>query len=405
MLTTPRLRSEPQVSASVIRTTAELHKLGPEWEELVRRTHCDNIFLSFEWLSEWWTHFGQGHDLFVATVRDDWGRLVALAPLYISRQAGPFRIRRLGFLGDRLVGSDQLDFLVDRACMPAALECLRDFLSVCRWEWDYIELSDSCADSVALTAFQENMEAASMTARTVSSSLCPYLRLPQTTEEYWANLRPKLRKNLKYYARMLEREGQVEVVSVEHALEIEDAFDDLLHLHQLRFAQQDRRSAFLNPKVAKFHHATFKALCGTGRARIYFLNVQRKRIAALYGFSTGRKFSYYQSGADPAYSRFSVGILLISSVIQAAIQAGHTEFDFLRGNEPYKQLWANDTRQLYNTSLFDERGRSRIVQTGQLIQHSLHLCKAALRRGMTSFSQTRGTTTKTVKSDFGRASL
>jgi len=405
MVATLLIRTEPQLSASVVRTTAELRNLGPEWKELFRRTRCDNVFLSFEWLSEWWTHLGQNDELFVVTVRDDGGRLVALAPLYISLQAGPLRIRRLGFLGDRLVGSDHLDLLVDDACMPTALDCLSGFLSVCREEWDFIELSDSRADSVALTMFQEKMKGCGMTARRVRSSLCPYISLPQSTEKYLAGLRPRLRKNLKYYARTLEREGHVEFVAVEHARGIESAFDDLLLLHEARFAQRGRRSAFLNPKVAEFHRAALKRLSEAGLARLYFLELQGKRIAALYGFSTGRTFFYYQSGADPAYSRFSVGILLISSVIQAAIRTGHVEFDFLRGNEPYKQLWATDTHQLYNTSLFDQRGRSRIAQTGQLMQQSLYRCKTVLRRGVARFSEACNAASKASKSDVTRARI
>jgi CelD/BcsL family acetyltransferase involved in cellulose biosynthesis len=397
MVAMAAIRTDVQFSTSVIRTNADLVSLGPDWEDLFQRTLCDNVFLSFEWLSEWWFNLGQDHQLFVITARDDGGRLVALAPLYISLQGGPLRIRRLGFLGDKFVGSDHLDFLVDDACTPAAVDCIGSFLSGCRGEWDFIELLDSRAESVALARFREKMKTDGMTARTVHSSLCPYLRLPESTEEYLASLRPKLRKNLKYYARSLQREGCVEFVTVEHAAEIEGAFDDLLRLHETGFAQRGRHSKFLNPRVTEFHRAAVKRLSETRRARIYFLELRGKRIAALYGFSTGRKFFYYQSGADPAYRRFSIGITLISSVIQAAVRTGHAEFDFLRGNEPYKQLWASDTHQLYSASLFDQRGRSRIGQSGQLIQQTAQHCKASIRYLMARFSEACKTAARTSR--------
>jgi len=392
MIATLQIPTELQLSARVVQTSGELRNLGPDWRDLFRRAHCDNIFLSYEWLSEWWTHLGQKQNLFVVTVRDKGGRLVALAPLCIFLERGPLHIRRLGFLGSTLVGSDHLDFLVDAADLPAALDSLCDFLFRCRSEWDFIGLSDSCVGSVGLTRFQERMKAGGMTACSVRSSLCPYFRLPRSTEEYWANLRPRLRKNLRYHARSLEREGHIEFVTVDGAQEIEGALEDLRRLHEARFAQRNRRSAFLDSKVTEFHRGALRALSAAGRAHIHFLELNGKRIAALYGFSTGTRYFYYQSGADPAFGRFSVGTLLISFAIQAAIRTGHTEFDFLRGDETYKQLWASDTRQLCNASFFDQRSRSRIAQVRQQIQQSLHFCKSGLRRSMGSFFQSPGVT-------------
>ncbi|MGB9073629.1 MAG: GNAT family N-acetyltransferase [Terriglobales bacterium] len=281
------------------------------------------------------------------------------------------------------MGSDYLDFLIDDACMPAVLDCICGFILGHRSEWDFIELSDTGADSIAVTGFRENMKSSSMTAHVALSSLCPYVRLPENPDSYLAGLSSKLRQNLRYSLRALGRQGDVQFTVVKEPLEVGGAFDDVLRLHRARFAQRDCRSTFLNSEVAAFHRAALKALSAAGRTRLHFLELGGKRVAALYAFSTGRKVFFYQSGLDSEYSRFSVGTLLTSFAIQTAIRTGHAEFDFLRGNEPYKLLWTNSSRQLYTVRFFDRRGRSRIACATHQIATLLRQWKHRLRYAKT----------------------
>jgi hypothetical protein len=106
----------------------------------------------------------------------------------------------------------------------------------------------------------------------------------------------------------------------------------------------------------------------------------------MYGFSVGRNFFFYQSGFDPAYSRFSVGTLLLGSAIQASIQTGHSKFDFLRGAEPYKRLWTDNSSQLCTVRLFDDRIRSILAKTSQSTYRSLYACISVLGRFVARWS-------------------
>lgn len=389
MVAAPQMFSDFHLSTSVIRTESELQSLRSEWKSLFRRAECTNVFLTFEWLSQWWLHFGQGSRLFLVTVRESEGRLIAVAPLYISTRRKTLSLRRLGLLGDLFVGSDHLDVLVERGYEPRAIESLANFILGRRNDWDFIELSGCSPDSLVLTQFQNTIGAKKMATYQTDSSLCPYLQLPRTSEEYWSSLRPRHRKNLRYYNRLLQREGEVTFVTVEDSKEMESSLDELLRLHQLRSERRGRHSTFADLRVAPFHQAALKSLAQDGKVRIFFLELSGKRVAALYGFSTGKKFFYYQSGTDPAYGRFSVGNLLLNSVIEWAIQTGHSEFDFLRGDESYKRLWATEARQLHDLSLFDRRARGRLAQTVRLVRHFLHQCKAKLLRKTTSNSNGR----------------
>ena len=54
----------------------------------------------------------------------------------------------------------------------------------------------------------------------------------------------------------------------------------------------------------------------------------------------------YNSGLLPEqFGHLSTGIVLLTYLIEHAIESGHFVFDFLRGNETYKyRMGAHDTR-------------------------------------------------------------
>src|SRR5258706_15655780 len=67
-----------------------LKQMRVEWNQLVERSQADHVLLTHEWITTWWTYFGEGADLWVILVRDG-DRLLAAAPLMRTRRrlAGP----------------------------------------------------------------------------------------------------------------------------------------------------------------------------------------------------------------------------------------------------------------------------------------------------------------------------
>lgn len=75
---------------------------------------------------------------------------------------------------------------------------------------------------------------------------------------------------------------------------------------------------------------------------IYKLEVEGVVAASVLGFSDGHTLFLYNSGYDDA-NYPGAGFYLAASSIRSAIEAGHTEYNFLQGNERYKyELGAKD---------------------------------------------------------------
>ena len=127
--------------------------------------------------------------------------------------------------------------------------------------------------------------------------------------------------------------------------------EDFLRLHRLRWAAEGgsvrhpaRRGGGLPPRGGAAPRAR-------GWLRMYRLFVGQDAIAAVYGLEMGRRFFYYQSGYDPAWSPRSPGLVLVGRTVEDAYARGLTDYDFLRGTEPYKLDWASDRRETCSVRL------------------------------------------------------
>src|ERR1700745_3826258 len=74
---------------ATLRTTAvewlplnQVDALAPDWNELLRSSAADCVFLTWERVNTWWKHLSAGSEGSVATVREG-STLIALAPLCV----------------------------------------------------------------------------------------------------------------------------------------------------------------------------------------------------------------------------------------------------------------------------------------------------------------------------------
>jgi CelD/BcsL family acetyltransferase involved in cellulose biosynthesis len=107
--------------------------------------------------------------------------------------------------------------------------------------------------------------------------------------------------------------------------------------------------------------------------RLYRLEVDGTAVAAWYGWRVGERFSYYQAGFDPSWSRYSVGFLLLAETIREAIHEGAAEYDLLLGDEAFKARFATDERLGRRVLLAPS------ISGGRLAAAAMGLARSAMR--------------------------
>jgi CelD/BcsL family acetyltransferase involved in cellulose biosynthesis len=324
--------------------------LRHEWDELLRSSGSDNPFLTWEWLYVWWTQFGSANGLRLIVVRSD-GTLIAIAPLRLVTSPLPW-LSRLEFLGTGNAGSDYLDLIVRHGCETRALTSITDSLISQRLT---VRLSHLPPASLGSQLGQRLTDAGWATAMT-DDGVCPIIRLSgHTFDSFLATLGASHRANIRRRLRALERRFDVRFTRIESHEERREMLAALAHFHGRRYQKRGGSTAFSTGGIRAFHQEATRRALDRGWLQMYALRLDGHLAAVMYGFRYGGRFYFYQHGYDEQYSECSVGLVLMALTIRAAIDDGVDEFDMLWGTEPYKALWAQETRVLQRVDLFPLR--------------------------------------------------
>ena len=226
------------------------------------------------------------------------GRLVAVLPCYRERRLGAPRLR---LLGDGVVGSDYLGPIAARPELAAACDAFADHLT--RRERDAV-LDLVAADNPLVTALAggqprggaPRLPGAPRPAPT-SCSRAAAPELPALARRI-AGRRRLSAASSPALARAAP--GLFLRVAVAPA-EVSEALETLLLLHRARWAEAGGGREWWAPapsrSIAPPPHS-WPHVDGRG---IHLLEVEGAPRAALYGFGRGGRFSFYQSGLDPAW--------------------------------------------------------------------------------------------------------
>jgi len=305
-----------------------LLELKGSWNSFLLASSTPDFFRSWEWLEAWLAVFGAGKRPCILAYFDRDG-LAGLAPLCITSFLG---LERITFLGAGV--SDRHGFIVRPGKEDAFARGLPQALDQYTG-WQLCDLQELPEDDPVSQRLQGVLP--SPKKRVSLQSKLPYLTLPATWEEFLGGYGKKRRDKIKYYPRMLGRDHRW---SIEEANQenLPGRLNALASLNVRRWLRKGIPSSFLQPGFRLFHARAAKAMLG-GALRLYTLLVDGQPGAILYGYSFGRRFSFYLCAQDDQFSRYGLGFILQVEAIRRAIEEDCLIFDFLKGLEDYKMHW------------------------------------------------------------------
>lgn len=326
-----------------IRDVVEWDSYADTWRRITSASPQATVFQTWEWNRTWWRHFGGGKRLWALAFVED-RTVVGFAPLFLPPDGVPLRIAR--FLGTGV--SDYGDLLALPGCEMEVLAAFSAFLADRQGAWDWLDLQQIRPGAVAGLALPGN---GPLRAATGPGETCPYLPLPSDWETFRSGLGKKLRSNIGYYERALRKLYAVDM-RLATGESLEDDLSVFFELHQRRWNRRWLPGVFVSRRMRAFHQEVAAALLAAGFLRLHTLTLDGEAQASLYCFQFNRRCAYYLGGFEPTLARLSVGTVLTAQAIRHAIDADQaTEFDFLRGDEPYKYRWGAQDRFSQRLSL------------------------------------------------------
>lgn len=287
------------------------------WSALALRS--TNVFSTPEVLRVW-RHQARGRTELVG-VRSADGVLRVLLPL-VHQRVGSVEVTRFWGHG---VG-DQLGPIHASGDELLAAEALRRHLA---------------ASNAVLVGEQLPAAAgwgALLDARSVRHERSPSVRAEgRSWEEWLASRSSNFRQEVRRRERNVRKRGDL-AYRLSAAETLDDDLDLLFRLHADRWGSGSDWPGEQEELHRRIAHGT----AARGWLRLWILELDGQPRAAWYGFRYADHESYYQAGRDPAFDELRLGFVLLAHTVRAALDDGVASYRFLRGDERYKDRFADD---------------------------------------------------------------
>jgi CelD/BcsL family acetyltransferase involved in cellulose biosynthesis len=283
-----------------------------------------NVFSLPAWMKVWWQVFGGNTAPYLAAVRDG-SRVIGVAPLKIDGDTAS------------LVGSDNvcdyLDFVTAAGYETDFFNALLDDLQ--RQNVKRLNLGLLRPDAAVLTGLAEVARNRGAAVTITREDVTSEMDLPATFDDYLRTLNTKQRHEVRRKLRRLEEAGRTEYHLLNGDRDLDGSLDTFLRLFSL--ARREDKASFMTAEMESFFRALAHAMAGAGLLRIGELDFNGQPVAMIMCFDYNDSIYLYNSGFDPQHDSLSVGLLSKVFCIRDSIQRGRKRFEFLKGNEVYKQ--------------------------------------------------------------------
>lgn len=333
----------------------QLVSIKEQWNNLLSRSQVNTIFQTFEWISAWWKAFGEDYKLFVLLIKRD-DELIGIAPLvsYDYSVIG-IKLQRIQFIGEPW--ADYLDFIIPQNHENIIAKVV-DFLLGSSSNWHSIRFRQLPQSSPTWAVLKSMAESKGLLFLQ-SSSISPQVKIEDGWEEYQNSMSKKLRKNIQYSIRSMEKRGALDLQQMDSETESTKMLEEFFALHQKRWQAMKVKSAFSQQKNRAFFSEITKNMSGKDWIDFSVLKWNNRTIAMHFGYRYNKTFYYYIPTFDYDYRKYSPGSILVYKLLEDSFSRKLKLFDFLRGKEPYKELWANTKEVTYAFNLFKRKPLSK----------------------------------------------
>jgi len=318
---------------TLLNTLEDFKKLAPAWNSLLAESVSNLPFLRHEYLLAWWDSLGGGEwdlgELAIVTAHRG-EELVGIAPLFLTTHEEK---ASLLFLGSIEI-SDFLDFIVREADLAEFIHGLLGFLdSHATLAWDALDLQNLIEDSPSLPLLQAESTARGWDYAQSRLQPAPYLQLNGDFDAYLAGIKKKQRHEIR---RKMRRAATDEREVTWYIVDDPEKLDKNIEACCQLMSQDPEKQAFLTQLMQSQMKAAIRAAFDAGWLQLVFLEVDGEKAAGYLNFDYGNRIWVYNSGLDMKFRDLSPGWVLLGHLLQWANENHRTEFDFMRGDEPYK---------------------------------------------------------------------
>lgn len=349
----------------VIEEFGALEGVRGDWEAAYAADPEASLFMSWRWIADWLAASRTVWLVLAAkpTPADD--RYVAFLPLrmrvHLDKERGFFN--ELYLAGGEY--SDHTGLLTHPDFEAAAVSAFNDYLRR-KLNWAKLNMPNLWMSErrrrLFLAAFDErrfvhkDIEYVDKVTNT-DHSVCPSIALPPDWDAYLETLSANNRQKIRRWLRKVEASEDYDITWADAETYTRD-IDMLLGFWKVKW--QPRKGAARAEAIVQRNRAMLIRCANNGTLFLPVFRHGGRPVAALAILvdHTKKAMLFFITGRDETYDEAPAGYLLHAHSIRHAIAQGFVTYDFLRGDEPYKYLFASQEQRLRACSVATKSGRN-----------------------------------------------
>jgi CelD/BcsL family acetyltransferase involved in cellulose biosynthesis len=176
----------------------------------------------------------------------------------------------------------------------------------------------------------------------------PFIRLPQTWDQYLQTLHPHERKELKRKLRNAETKANLKWLTLKSPEEIAPALERAVAAMR---ESEALKADFTDEVLGEFLRCVVPRLARAGEFYVQELELEGSPAAWLLCLPSTNGPMIYNTTYDATRHQWSPGVVAFAMSIQEAIAAGAQTYNLLRGDEEYKHRLGAQISELYTIEL------------------------------------------------------
>jgi len=311
------------------------------WDSLAERQGAYMPFLCFEWFKLWLDHFLKNNRLLILLLYKE-NEIVTIAPFLISEERFKgINVRKIDLIGNAY--SPIRYFLFSEFNNEEKMKNISyifEFFSEIYRNWDILDFysipeENDCFDILKMAIKQTGLKHLEY----FCFGDCYLDNIEYSGDEYFTNLPKKIRKDVSYCQRLLQKMGNFEFKLINNG--------DLIHHHMDLYYEVYSKSWQQKEGIGPtFHRDLAKMAARNGWLRLGFLFLNNYPISSQFWISCNDTAFIMKTVYDQDYKKFSPGKILTAEMMKYVIDIDKVKtVDYLQGDESYKQDWMPGKRE------------------------------------------------------------
>lgn len=173
----------------------------------------------------------------------------------------------------------------------------------------------------------------------------PYVDTRGDWDEYWQSRSRNQRRGVN---RLRNRLRELDGVSLEIATgrdSLERRLDEAFRIEASGWKGAHRTAITSSPETERFYRDVATWAADRGMLRLASLRVGGRPVSMELSLEADRRYYLIKPGFDPDFAKLGPGKLLTCEMVTRAFETGLESFEFLGGDDAYKRVWADRTRE------------------------------------------------------------